>query len=85
MKTEIKLYKKDPCPYCDRAIHLLESKNAPFEIIDLTDKPSEIQRIKNETGWMTVPIIVINGKVIGGFTDLRALDDSGELDKILQS
>ncbi len=81
--ANIKLYKKNPCPYCDRAIALLNSKNATVEIIDLTDQPDEIQRIKNETGWMTVPIIIIDGKLIGGYTDLRALDDSGELDQLL--
>lgn len=77
------IYKKDPCPYCDRAINLLNSKEISYDVIDLTGKPEEIDRIKNETGWRTVPIIMINGKLIGGYTDLKALDDDGQLDDLL--
>lgn len=83
--AKITLYKKNPCPYCDRAIHLLNEKNAKYEIIDLTDKPEEMMKIKNETGWRTVPIIMIDGKLIGGYTDLKALDEDGQLDQLLKS
>lgn len=81
--AEIIIYTKDPCPFCVRAINLLNDKNLKFTEIDLTDKPEEIQRIKDETGWRTVPIILINKEVIGGYTDLKALDDEGKLDKLV--
>ncbi len=80
---KVKIYTKDPCPYCVRAIQLLENLEIAYEEIDLTDKEEEIDRIKRETGWRTVPIILINDKVIGGYTDLKALQDSGELAKLL--
>ncbi len=82
--AQILMYKKDPCPYCDRAIRLLEEKGLAFDIIDLTGKQEEIDRIKSETGWRTVPIIMINGKLIGGYTDLKALDDEGRLMELLK-
>ena len=81
--AKIQLYKKNPCPYCDRAINLLNSKDVPFEIIDLTDDMDQLMKIKNQWGWKTVPVIIINDKLIGGYTDLKDLDESGELDKIL--
>lgn len=81
--AKIQLYKKNPCPYCDRAINLLNSKEVPFEIIDLTDDMDQLMKIKNQWGWKTVPVIIINDKLIGGYTDLKDLDESGELDKIL--
>lgn len=77
--AKVLIYKKNPCPYCDRAIHFMEDKGIAFDIVDLTDKPEEIERIKTETGWRTVPIIMINGKLIGGYTDLKALDEEGKL------
>lgn len=83
--AEIILYKKNPCPYCDRAIALLEEKGATYKIIDLTNNLDELDRIKNETGWKTVPIILINGKLVGGYTDLKTLDDNGELDPLLKT
>lgn len=84
MSAEIKIYTKDPCPYCVRAINLLEEKGLAYNEVDLTGKPEEIDRIKNETGWRTVPIILINGKLIGGYNDLKALDDEGKLDDLVK-
>ncbi len=78
---KVKIYTKDPCPYCDRAISLMNELNIPFEEIDLTDQDDEIRRIKNETGWKTVPIIMVNGEVIGGYTDLKAMIDEGRFPK----
>ncbi len=83
--AKVILYKKNPCPYCDRAINFLENKGVEFDIIDLTDKPEEIDRIKEETGWRTVPIILINGKLVGGYTDLKALEEEGKLDELLNN
>ncbi|HEX7676214.1 MAG TPA: glutaredoxin domain-containing protein [Bdellovibrio sp.] len=85
MMAQIKIYKKDPCPYCDRAINFLNGKGLAYDVVDLTGKPEEIDRIKHETGWRTVPIILINDKLVGGYTDLKALDDEGKLESMLNS
>ena len=77
--AKILIYSKDPCPYCVAAKNFLKGQGLEFEEIDLTGQPLEIDRIKQETGWRTVPIILINGKLIGGFTDLKALADEGKL------
>ena len=83
--ASVRIYTKDPCPYCVRAIRLLTEKNIPFEEVDLTDQWDEMDRIKNETGWRTMPVIMINGKLVGGYDDLKALDESGELDRLLSA
>lgn len=80
---KVKLYKKNPCPYCDRAINFLEGRGIAFDVVDLTDNLDELDRLRNETGWRTVPMIFINDKLIGGYTDLKDLEESGELDKLL--
>lgn len=81
--AKVLMYKKDPCPYCDRAVNFLNGKGIAYDVVDLTNKPEEIDRIKAETGWRTVPIILINGKLVGGYTDLKALDDEGKLEALL--
>ncbi len=81
--AKVKIITKVPCPYCDRAINFFQSKGIAFEKIDLTNQPEEIIRLKNETGWKTVPMIFINDQMIGGYTDLKELDDSGQLSKML--
>lgn len=82
--AKVVLYAKDPCPYCVNAKHLLDAKGVNYELIDLTDKPEEMQKIKDETGWRTVPIIMINDQLIGGYTDMKALDQEGKLDELLK-
>ena len=82
--AKIKIYVKDPCPYCVRAIRLLEELKIDYDEIDLTNQDDEIQKLKNEIGWRTVPIIMINGKLIGGYTDLKELIDRGQLNDLLK-
>lgn len=82
--SKVLIYKKAPCPYCDRAASFLENNGIAYESIDLTDKPEEIERIKSETGWKTVPIILINGKLVGGYTDLKTLSEEGKLKELLE-
>lgn len=81
---DVIVYTKDPCPYCVRAIQFLKNRGIPFQEIDLTHQQSEIDRIKKETGWATVPIILIGGQLVGGYTDLKNLDDEGRLDGFLK-
>lgn len=81
--AEIIVYKKNPCPYCDRAMNFLDGRDLKYQVVDLTDKMDELQKMKQKWGWQTVPMIFINGKLIGGYNDLKALDESGELDKLL--
>lgn len=81
--AKIKMIKKNPCPYCDRAQNFFEGKGLQVEIVDLTNNMGEMQKIKAETGWATVPMIFINDKLIGGYNDLKALDEAGKLDAMV--
>lgn len=73
------------CPYCVRAKNLLKQKGVAFEEINLDGKDEELARLQNRTHFRTVPQIFIGDEFIGGFTELAALDSSGELDKKLSS
>lgn len=79
----IKLIKKDPCPFCDRAVRLLSNKGYEVEIVDLTNNLDELQTWKAKTGWQTVPMIFINDVMIGGYNDLKSLDEEGKLDHLV--
>ena len=73
------IYSKKPCPYCDAAKRLLISRNIPFAEIDLTDQDDLIQQTKEKYGHSTVPIILRDGQLIGGYDELAGLDRSGSL------
>jgi glutaredoxin 3 len=81
--AKVVMYSKNPCPYCSHAKRLLDEKGVKYDVIDLTNQPEQLQKIKNETGWMTVPIIMIDGQLIGGYSDMKALDEEGKLDQML--
>jgi glutaredoxin 3 len=83
MSAQILMYTKVPCPFCDRAKTFFKNRGLAFEEIDLTSDPQKLEEIKAQTGWRTVPIILINNKLIGGYTDLKALDESGNLEGLL--
>jgi glutaredoxin 3 len=82
--SKIKIYSKDPCPYCVNAKRLLDNKGLSYDLIDMTDNLDELNQIKDQWGWKTVPIIIINDKLVGGYTDLKMLNETGELDKMLK-
>lgn len=80
---KVVIYSKKVCPFCVRAKTLFESKNISFEEIMVDENPDLYQKLKEQTGLLTVPQIFINDELIGGFTDLAALEKDGELDKLL--
>ena len=78
------VYSTNTCPYCDRAKELLTSKGAEFTEIKVDKNPDKMKEmLERSNGRRTVPQIFINGKHIGGFDDLKAINDKGELDKLL--
>lgn len=80
----IQMYTSDACPYCQRAKRLLTSKGVDFEEIHLGLGDFEArQRLAELTGRRTVPQILIDGRPVGGYDDIKALDDAGELDPLL--
>jgi len=70
------------CGYCVRAKTLLESRGISFEEISLDEDPDFRRRLLDLTGGWTVPQIVIDGRPIGGYTELWQLDRSGELEHL---
>jgi len=83
--AKVLTYTVDYCPYCKKAKALLKEKGVDFEDIDITDNEDEMRIKLGEMtgGRTTVPQIFINKVHIGGYTDLKALDDAGKLDELL--
>lgn len=78
--SKVLIYTKSYCPYCDRAKALLQRKGATYEEISVEADEKTYTELKQKTGLMTVPQIFINDELIGGYTDLAALDQKGLLD-----
>jgi glutaredoxin 3 len=78
-ENRIKVYTTRWCGYCVRAKALLESRGLSYEEINVDDDPNFRQTLHELTGGSTVPQILIDGKPIGGYTELWKLDKAGEL------
>lgn len=65
------VWSKYYCPYCDQAKALLKQKGIPFEERKIGDGWTKEELLESVPTARTVPQIVINGNVIGGYTELR--------------
>ncbi len=85
--AKVVIYTVDYCPYCRKAKKILNEKGVKYEDHDITANETEgrkeVAKIIGAEGRVSVPQIFINDKHIGGYTDLHKLDESGELDKLL--
>jgi glutaredoxin 3 len=82
--TEITMYTSDRCPYCIRAKRLLDAKGVDYDEIHLSLWDGEARmRLVELTGRFTVPQIIVDGRPLGGYDDIAALDRAGELDELI--
>ena len=80
------IYTKPYCPYCHRAVALLEQKGADFTEIDAAFEPAKRQEMLQRSGGRsTYPQIFVGDQHIGGCDDMVALDRQGKLEPLLQA
>jgi glutaredoxin 3 len=77
------VYTKPGCPFCVRALRLLQRKGVAVEEIVASDDPAKREEMVKRSGRFTYPQIFINGQHVGGCDDLHALDAAGRLDPLL--
>lgn len=68
---KVVVWSKYHCPYCDQAKALLSHKGIKFEERKIGDGYTREELLESIPAARTVPQIVINGDVIGGFADLK--------------
>ncbi len=62
--------------FCDQAKEYLSQKGIEFQEREIAQDPSALADLK-KLGYMTTPVIVIDGSVIVGF-------DADKIDQVLQ-
>jgi len=82
MSARIVMYTTTYCGYCERARRVLRSRRIPFDEVDVTSDPARRRRVIAETGHRTVPVILINGQLLGGSDELVELERAGGLDAL---
>ncbi|MDO9424918.1 MAG: glutaredoxin domain-containing protein [Methylobacter sp.] len=67
---QVDLYVTNWCPYCKKAITFLQKNNIAFNTYDIEQDIDAATRKKTlDPGYSGIPLAVINGAVIRGFSD----------------
>ena len=85
-QPKIEIYSKNYCPFCVSAKNLFDMKGVEYQEFFIDDKnnPEFLEQMQSRApSARTVPQIFINDKHVGGFDDLEALDNKGELNPLL--
>lgn len=73
-------------PFPRKARALLQAAGIPHAYLEHGSYLSgwrERTALKMWCGWPTLPMVFVKGQLVGGYTDLKALQDSGELARML--
>lgn len=70
------VYSKNNCPYCDKAKHLLTTKNIEFMVVNIDTDPEAREWLISQ-GHRTAPQLYLDGKLFveGGYQGLAKLSD----------
>ena len=83
--NKIEIYTSAFCIYCFSAKRLLKKIGLEYEEIKVGGDSELRKSLIEKYAWSTLPIITINGSLIGGYTDLLGLVKSGEIDEYLEN
>lgn len=84
-QMEVALYTKDKSFRCWRAMRLFRRKGYALEVVNVfTDGGEGDARIDRTISQKRVPFIFVDGRPVGGFDVLMALERSGNLDRLVR-
>lgn len=86
-KNKVVIFSKSYCRFSRMAKEQFQKLNFPFLAVEL-DRRDDIEKMQavltEMTGKTTVPRVFIGGKFIGGGTDVKKLNEKGELKAMLE-
>ena len=82
-KVKITMYASEYCSYCMAARMLLKKKGVDYDEFLISDDPAIREEMVRRSNKTSVPQIFIADQAIGGFDELYELEESGELDRLL--
>lgn len=82
-KPDVLVYTTQQCPFCTRAIELLEQKGVGYSEVRIDTYPERREEMETRAGRTSVPQIFIGDAHVGGCDDMYELEARGELDSLL--
>jgi glutaredoxin 3 len=83
--SNVTVYTTEPCSFCARVKGLLSSRGVEFKEVNLAKDPDGRMQLVRETGMMSFPQVLVDGRLIGGFKEVHDAAESGLLDELVGS
>jgi len=83
-QLEITVYAKAHCMGTWRIKRLLRRKGYAFELVDVAKREQPWPGLGKNTRSKMLPQVFVAGRLVGGFETIRALDCSGDLDRLVR-
>jgi len=81
----VTVYSTANCAFCSKAKSMLSKWNIDYSEIRIDTDESALAKFREVTkGARTVPQILIDDNLIGGFSELTELHMDGELDELMK-
>ena len=78
------IYVKHRSPHCWRAKRLFRRKGYAFEVVEVSSDRELPAPPTRTTVNGTVPQVFVDGRLVGGFDVIKALNRTGELDRLVR-
>ena len=82
-RTNIMVFSFAWCPFCTKVKDLFRAKNLDYNEYIIDESTAEgtavREEIRQKYNHHTVPAVFIKGNFIGGYDDVKELNDSGKL------
>jgi glutaredoxin 3 len=76
------VYTTEPCSFCARVKGLLQSRGIEYAEVNLSKDPAGRTELARTTGMLSFPQVVVDGELLGGFSEVQAAADDGRLDEL---
>ena len=82
--SKVLMYSTRCCPFCMMARRLLDAKGVDYKEIAVDSDAAQRREMQRICGRYTVPQVFIGERHVGGYDDLAAAEQAGELDSWLK-
>jgi glutaredoxin 3 len=82
---EVTVYTGSFCGSCLQVTSLLTRRGIAYAEVSVEDHPGLREKLLERSGRRTLPQVFVGERFVGGADELRTLDASGELAKLIQT
>lgn len=80
----IRIYTTRWCGFCFAAKRLFTRLGVDFDEIRVDRQPELRREVSQSAGnWPTVPMVFIGDRFVGGYSEIVALNSSGDLERLM--